>query len=518
MSVHQRPVLVADLLIGALREHARAPALQLGGMTVTAGSLADTISRVTQALDGLGIGPGSPVAILSGNRPEVLVALGATMVAGARTTSLHPMGSLADQAFVLADAGIETLIFDPSLFDERATQLAQRVPGLKHLLALAPSEAGPDLMALASRFGSRRLRAPDVRPEAIANLVFTGGTTGQPKGVMLSQRAVAAMTMVQMAEWALQPGTRFLISTPLSHAGAAFFLPTLLRGGCLHVLSRFDPEAVLDTIARDGITDTMLVPTMLYALLDHPKLGATDLTSLETVYYGAAPISPVRLAEAIERLGPRFFQFYGQSEAPMTIAVLRKGEHTLARLASCGRPVPWLRAALLDPEGNEVEGDGPGEICVRGPLVMEGYWNRPDETADTFRDGWLHTGDVARQDAEGFLTIIDRTKDLIVTGGFNVYPREIEDVIATDPAVAQVAVIGVPDDRWGEAVKAVVVARPGHTVDPSGVTQLVRAQKGPLHAPKSVDLVDALPLTALGKPDKQTLRRPHWAGHDRFVR
>jgi fatty-acyl-CoA synthase len=308
--------------------------------------------------------------------------------------------------------------------------------------------------------------------------------------------------------------------TPLSHAGAAFFVPTVIKGGSLFVLARFDPAEVLRTIEEQRITATMLVPSMLYALLDHPDARTRDLSSLETVYYGASAINPVRLQEAIDRFGPIFAQYYGQSEAPMVISYLAKGDHDPARLSSCGRPSALLRTALLDEDGEPVPVGEPGEICVAGPLLAGGYWNLPDETAATFRDGWMHTGDVAREDEDGFWFIVDRTKDMIVTGGFNVYPREVEDVVAEHPAVAQVGVIGVPDERWGEAVTAVVVMRDGHELTDAVIAEIqqaVKQRKGGVQAPKQVIAVDALPLTGLGKPDKKALRARFWEGAGRAV-
>jgi fatty-acyl-CoA synthase len=204
----------------------------------------------------------------------------------------------------------------------------------------------------------------------------------------------------------------------------------------------------------------------------------------------------------------------------MTITVLRKEEHRVgdpARLASCGRPVPWLDVTLLDDHGDEVEAGDPGEICVRGPLVMKEYLNKPEETAAAFEFGWLHTGDVARADDEGFLTIVDRKKDMIITGGFNVFPRELEDVLSSHPAVSAAAVIGIPDEKWGEAVKAVVVRRPGADVEAAELIDLVKARKGSVSAPKSVDFVDAIPLSPLGKPDKKSLRAQYWEGTERLV-
>jgi fatty-acyl-CoA synthase len=514
------PAFMPDLLVAALARHADKPAVYLGDEVLTASEVAAEMSRYIQAYASLGIGEHHPIAMLSKNRPEVLFTMGANMLTPCRSTALHPMGSVDDQAYVLEDAGVETLVFDPSAFEERAAELRDRVPGLKTLLALGPSEVGTDLIALAKTFDPQPLVAPVVDPEEVTGLTYTGGTTGKSKGVMQTYRSGATLTQIQLAEWEWPEDTRFLISTPLSHAGAAFFVPTLLRGGCIVVLPGFDPTAVLEAIQKYKITATMLVPTMLYILMDHPNVDDYDLSSLETVYYGASAMSPTRLKEAIEKFGSIFFQFFGQSECGMTIAVLKKDEHDtddMQRLATCGRAVPWLKVALLDDELNEVPDGEPGEICVRGPLVMKGYWNKPEQTAEALAGGWLHTGDIARKDAQGFLTIVDRKKDMIVSGGFNVFPREIEDVIGAHPAVGQVAVIGVPDEKWGEAVKAVVVLRPDQTVTAEELSELVKDKKGAVHAPKSVDFVDAIPVSALGKPDKKALRAQYWQGSDRLV-
>jgi fatty-acyl-CoA synthase len=442
------------------------------------------------------------------------------MVSAARNTPLHPLGSLEDQAYVLRDAGIETLVFDPA-FAERAAALRDRVPGLTRLLSLGPCDAGEDLTALAAACQPQPLVAPAVDPEAISALAYTGGTTGVPKGVMNTYRGSAAMAQIMLTEWQWPAELRHLICTPLSHAGAAFVVPVLVRGGTIVVLPKFDAGQVLAAIERYRITSLFLVPSMIYALLDHPAFGATDLSSLQTVFYGASPMSPARLQEAIRKIGPVFFQFYGQTEAAQTVCVMRKEDHDvddLARLATCGRPVPWLHVALLDDEGNVVPRGEPGEICVRGPLVMNGYWNKPEQTAEAFRHGWLHTGDVAREDRDGFFTIVDRKKDMIVSGGFNVFPREIEDVLATHPCVAASAVIGVPDPKWGEAVKAVIVLRDAAApVTAAELTALVKDHKGPHHAPKSVDFIDAIPLTPVGKPDKKALRARYWSGAGRQV-
>jgi fatty-acyl-CoA synthase len=248
---------------------------------------------------------------------------------------------------------------------------------------------------------------------------------------------------------------------------------------------------------------------MIYLLLDRALKDGRRPRSLETIIYGAAPMSAARLKQGLEVFGPVFMQLYGQTEAPLCLTVLGREEHRLDRpelLNSCGRPVAGMQLALLDDEGRRVPEGEPGEICVRGPIVMDGYLNRPDETAEALRFGWLHTGDIGRFDAEGYLYIVDRKKDMIISGGFNVYPREIEALLDRHPAVLQSAVVGVPDPKWGEAVTAVVVRRPDQEVTAQQLIEHVKAVQGSVSAPKSVVFVDSLPLTPLGKPDKKAVR------------
>jgi fatty-acyl-CoA synthase len=519
------PNHLGHLVVSALKRHRDKPVVVLGETTMTGGRTAEQVSRYAQAFEALGAGTGAPVALLSLNRPEVLLIIAAGQLQGSRRTALHPLGSLDDHAYILGDAGITTLIIDPvPAFVDRALGLLEKVPGLSQVLTIGPvpeplAHVGRDLTAAAATFAPRPLVPAALPPDQVVSITYTGGTTGKPKGVMGTAQAMTTMTQIQLAEWEWPEAPKFLICTPLSHAGAAFFAPTLLKGGSLIVVPKFDPGEVLRIVEEQRITATMLVPTMLYALMDHPGSRTRDLSSLQTVYYGAASINPVRLREAIDRFGPIFAQYYGQSEAPMAISYLAKGDHDDARLASCGRPSAFLRTALLGPDGAAVAPGEPGEICVAGPLLAGGYWNLPEVTAETFRDGWLHTGDVAREDEDGFWFIVDRVKDMIVTGGFNVFPREVEDVVAEHPAVAQVGVIGTPDEKWGEAVTAVVVLREDADGDLARLTSeiqaAVRERKGPVHVPKRVIVAESLPMTGLGKPDKKALRaryQPRSAG------
>ncbi|WP_167106526.1 fatty-acid--CoA ligase FadD8 [Mycobacterium sp. DL592] len=526
----RHPLHSGHLTVGALKRNKNKPVLHLGDTTLTGGQLADRISQYIQAFEALGAGTGATAGLLSLNRPEVLMIIGAGQTQGYRRVALHPLGSLDDHAYVLNDAGVTSLIIDPNpMFIERAQGLLDKVPGLKQVLTLGPvpealADSAVDLIAEAAKYTPKPLVAADLPPDHVGGMAYTGGTTGKPKGVLGTAQSITTMTTVQLAEWEWPENPRFLMCTPLSHAGAAFFVPTIIKGGELVVLTKFDPAEVLRVIEEQKITATMLVPSMIYALMDHPDSHTRDLSSLETVYYGASAMNPVRLAEAIRRFGPIFAQYYGQSEAPMVISYLAKADHDEKRLTSCGRPTLFARTALLDADGNEVPQGEVGEICVSGPLLSGGYHNLPEETAKTFKDGWLHTGDMAREDEDGFWFIVDRVKDMIVTGGFNVFPREVEDVVAEHPAVAQVCVIGTPDEKWGEAVTAVIVLRPDHPSDEASVATLteeiqaaVKERKGSVQSPKQIIVVDSVPVTALGKPDKKAVRARFWEGAGRAI-
>jgi fatty-acyl-CoA synthase len=497
------------LLANALSQDPQRPMLQLlNGPLLTVGDVRDAASQFVQALQSLGVGKGTRVGLLSANRPEVLHVANAVQLMASVYVPMHPLGGLADHLHVVQDAEIDVLIFDADRYGERAAELAKQAPTVK-LLAFGASAMAENLSELAKKFTPQKLIAPLVDPDDVMRLGYSGGTTGKPKALASVQRTGLVTVQIMMAEWEWPNPLRFLSCTPLSHAGAAMFLPTLMKGGTMLVLPNFDPVAVMQAIQDYRINCMMLVPTMIYALLDHPRFDEFDLSSLETIFYGASAISAPRLKEAIERIGPVFSQFYGQAEAPMAVTLLRKSEHDvndMKRLASCGRPTPWLHVELLDTNNNPVPDGEPGEICVRGPLIMNGYRNNPELTAETFAGGWLHSGDVAVRDPGGFLRIIDRTKDMIVTGGFNVYPREIEDILAEHPAVAQAAVIGVPHPKWGEAVKALVVLRAGKNVDAQTLIDAVAQRKGSFQAPKFVEFIDSIPQTAVGKPDKKALR------------
>jgi fatty-acyl-CoA synthase len=517
------PPLMPHLLIDGLNRYNDEPCLFLGDKVASYKDVRESTSQMVQALQSKGLGKGSRIAVISANRPEVLSNIAAMQISGCIGSPLHPLGSLDDHAYVLEAAEIDALVYDASLFEQHAAALKEKVPGLKLLLGFGPTQVGEDYLALAESFTPQPLIAPDIAPDDISSITFTGGTTGVPKGVLGTYKSTAYMSQIQMAEWEFPEQLRMLIPTPLSHAAAAFFIPVLQKGGAFYVMQGFTPDSFFDMVEQHKITCTMLVPIMLYFLLDSPRSATADMSSMETLFYGASPMSPARLREGIEKWGQIFYQFFGQSEAPMVLANMRRLEHDLSkpeRLSSCGRPSPWIHMSLRDTDNNEVAAGESGEICVRAPLVMKGYKDMPEQTAEAFAGGWMHTGDIGRFDDEGFLYIVDRTKDMIVSGGFNVFPREVEDVLATHEAVAQVVVIGVPDEQWGEAVKAVIVLKPNATLDDSLVPDLqalVKEAKGSVQSPKSIDFVEAIPLTPVGKPDKKAVRAMYWQDSDRGV-
>jgi fatty-acyl-CoA synthase len=497
-----------DVLIRSLRNHGDVPLLHTADdVSFTGAEVEGEIARYAAALARDKVELGTRVAILSGNRVEVLFVQHAIGVLGAVYITLHPLGTPFDFAHVLKDSLVDVVVVDK--VREKDVVKAIELSGSRARVLTLGGGDERDLVLLAGKQPDTQITLRRIDPEAICRVVYTGGTTGVPKASQVSFRALSTMYGIQAHDWQWPGEIRHLLCAPLSHVGGACFMPTIARGGSLYIEKGFDVVRILAAIERHRITCILLVPTMICAILDHPRLREFDVSSLETIFYGASPISPTRLRAAIAHFGPIFFQFYGQAEAVTTVTIMRREEHDISsdrRMASCGRPVPEAAVRLLDSDGNEVPDGEPGELCVRGPLVMSGYFNKPEETAAAFRDGWLHTGDVAVRDPDGFLRLVDRAKDLVITGGFNVYPRVVEDVLERHPSVASASVFGVPDDYWGEVVVAAVVLRDPST-DVSDLITYVRERKGPVQTPKRIEVVDRIPLTPVGKPDKKELRR-----------
>jgi fatty-acyl-CoA synthase len=464
-----------------------------------------------RGLRAAGLLPDDRVAILMKDSPDLITAMYGALWAGLTIVPLNTRLALEDHVYMLRDSGARALLFDDAMAG-RGSAIAQ--------------EAGPEICVRCSgdALSKAQDRGPgspeDVDPEKPVWIQYTGGTTGLPKGSLHSHRTMLSSLLSCALEFDLRPGERCAFVAPLTHSGAGMFLPVWMRGGTNILLGGFDADQLLSTIESERVTSTLMVPTMISVLLEHPALQQFDLSTLRTVVYGAAPISRTLLESALDQLGPVLVQAYGQTEAFCQITVMTKDDHVAARerpelLASCGRPVPLCDLRVVDDELQPLPPGETGEIIVRGPHVILGYLGKPEETAKTLVDGWLRTGDIGRRDEAGFVYLVDRKSDMIITGGFNVFPKEVELVLDRHDAVAAVCVIGVPDDKWGEAIKAVVV--PAREIDASELIGFVKAHKGSVAAPKTVDFVDALPLTSLGKVDKKALRQRYWADRERAV-
>ncbi|MCA1453075.1 AMP-binding protein [Bradyrhizobium sp. BRP22] len=509
---------VCEQTLRALARYPSRTAFSWPGGSITYQGATDLIGRMQNVFMRLGFTPGTRIALLTANRADTWCAGVAAQLARLAITWLHPLGSLDDQLFQIEDSDAQMLIVDAASFRDRGGELAAKATGVKTVFTLGPADYGIDLLQAIEQAGHATARCL-AGPDDIATLNYTGGTTGKSKGALRCHREYGGFAGAVLADFEIPETPRYLTVAPISHVAGTKVLPALMRGGTVHMLKGFDPEAVFRTIEREKINFTLFVPTMIYVLLDHPALDKTDLSSLELLLYGASAMSPSRLVEGIERIGPVFSQLYGQTEC-YPVSVLRKADHdpkTPELFLSCGFPIAVCNVKILDDNDEEVRAGEAGEICVRAPHVMAEYWKRPETTAETLKNGWLHTGDIARADERGYMYILDRKKDMIVSGGFNIFPREVEDVLSQHADVAMVAVVGVPDDKWGEAVTAVVVARDGARPDADELINLVKAKKGSAHAPKQIRFVKELPMTGVGKVDKKVLKASFWAGRERMV-
>ncbi|OAF12464.1 acyl-CoA synthetase [Bradyrhizobium centrolobii] len=515
--LHAFPLVCAQTLRALSRYPGRTAFVWPGGSLTYQGAI-DLIGRIQGVFMRIGLAPGARVAFLTANRADTWCAGVAAQLSRLGITWLHPLGSLEDQLFQLDDSDAEMLVVDAAAFRDRGGELAAKATQLKAVFTMGPADYGVDLLHAIETTGHASALCL-AGPNDISTLNYTGGTTGKSKGALRYHRENGGAAAAILADFEIPEAARYLTVAPISHVAGTKVLPTLMRGGTVHMLKGFDPEAVLTTIARERINFTLFVPTMIYVLLDHPALSRTDLSSLELVLYGASAMSPSRLMEGIERIGPVFSQLYGQTEC-YPVSVLRKADHdpkTPELFLSCGFPIAACEVRILDDNDQEVKTGEAGEICVRAPHVMAEYWKRPDITAETLKNGWLHTGDIARKDERGYMFILDRKKDMIVSGGFNIFPREVEDVLSQHADVAMVAVVGIPDEKWGEAVTAIVVPRDGAQPNPDELINLVKARKGSAHAPKQIQFVKQLPMTGVGKVDKKVLRASFWSGRDRMV-
>jgi acyl-CoA synthetase (AMP-forming)/AMP-acid ligase II len=498
---------------------ADAPCLTMDGNSLSYGQVQVLTHRVARGLSSAGITPGKHVAILSGNDPVAFACVFAISRAAAVWCPINPRNEAAENAYVL-DSFDCTALFFHSKFKELVDALRKDLPKLELLVCLDAEQAfAPSLDQWLAGVADVPFAAAPVSD--LAMIPGTGGTTGHPKGVMLTNRNLEAMTALTLMGYPFEGRPVYLAMAPLTHAAGVLAFPIMAHGGEIVIMPYPDLGEFLVLASRHKATHTFLPPTLIYMLLDHPALPATDLSSLQCFWYGAAPISVARLEEAIGKLGPVMAQLFGQTEAPMMISMMAPKDHfhpdgsiARERLSSAGRPGPLVQVAILDTENNIVPQGERGEIVVKGSLVMDGYYKNPEATAEATVDGWHRTGDIGYLDADNFLFIVDRAKDMIITGGFNVYSAEVEQALLAQPAVQDGAVFGLPDDKWGERVCAVVQLRAGHSADPDDLIAAVKAAIGSVKAPKELEIWDDLPRSKVGKVLKKDIRAQKLAERD----
>ncbi|MGD9531688.1 MAG: long-chain-fatty-acid--CoA ligase, partial [Pseudonocardia sp.] len=479
--------------------------------------LADRVRRLAGALRAAGVGPGDRIAVLDLNHPSCLELTLACAQIGAANTVVNFRLAPPEIVYVINDAGA-TLLFVGPEFTAAAEQVREKLPTVQRVIGV-PDEYEAWLAAA----------TPDaqVHPSAPGDCfvqLYTSGTTGFPKGAMLTHHGMLAHARNVSAGFAMDTTAVVQVCMPLFHVGGTSYALLAIHAGARIEMMRVpEPAAALAMIGEKGITHTFWVPALMAAMTQVPGVADRDFSSLKALSYGASPM-PLPVMRACLALFPGIMhQVYGMTEQCGVVSSLGPEDHAnpavAHRLVSAGRPIHGVEMEIRDPAtGEPVPVGEPGEIWVRSAQVMGGYWARPDATAAAITaDGWLRSGDGGHVDADGYFYVTDRIKDMIISGGENIYPAEIERVIAEHPSVADVAVIGVPDDRWGEVPKAVVVAAPGERVDPGELLAHCRAHLAAFKCPQSVDVRDELPRNPTGKILKKDLRKPYWEGRERQV-
>ncbi len=484
--------------------------LTMAGRTMSYRDVQQLSWRVARGLARSGIAPGDKVAILSGNDPIAFSCVFGISRAGSVWCPINPRNEAAENGFILDAFDCRLLIFHSNYAD----MVHKLIPDLKKIVEFVCLDAELPFATSFDRWLEGLETSAFQRKPAddVAMIPGTGGTTGKPKGVMLTERNLETMSALTLMGYPFEGRPRYLALAPLTHAAGVLCLPIMALGGEIVIMPQADVGNFLDHIERHRITHTFLPPTLIYMVLDHPNLASADLTSLQCFWYGAAPISATRLEEALRRIGP-MGQLFGQTEAPMMISMMAPKDHydgsgavATQRLSSAGRVSPLVQLAIVNAEGEHLPNGERGEIVVRGSLVMKGYYHNPDATAEASVNGWHRTGDIGYLDEDNYLYIVDRAKDMIITGGFNVYSIEVEQALAAHEAVLDCAVVGLPDEKWGERIVAVVQAKAGATIVATELAAFVKARIGSVKTPKQIEVWPDLPRSKVGKVLKADIK------------
>ena len=525
-------MILTETLTKALKLFPEKHAIVCGEKRWTYQEFYERINRLSHSLKGFGIKKDDKVAILHPNCHAFLETYYAIPQLGAISVPINYRLSPREIAFILQDSESKILIAD-SKFKNQIEPIRKEIRGIEKILWTGEgedSEGRGDLNyeKVLGQADFKTFPGPSINGEDVAQIYYTSGTTGRPKGVMLSHKNVATHALGTIAEIHLTDQDVWIHVAPLFHLADAWATWAVTWVGGTHVLVReFDAKVVLETIQKEKVTLTNLIPTMLNLMVNHPDVGKFNYSSLRVLLSGGAPIAPEVVRKIIETFKCDYIQTYGMTETSpyLTLSILKEhlkklsNEDQLRFKSKTGREFIGVELKVVNDQGKEVKKDEKevGEIIVKGDIVTKGYWKLPEETKKSIKDGWLYTGDMAVIDEEGYVTIVDRKKDMILTGGENVYSTEVENVIYMHPAILECAVVGVPDQKWGEAVKGIVVLRPGQKATAQEIIQFCKERMTHYKAPKSIDFIEALPRTGSGKIHKKGLRDQYWEGYEKKV-
>ena len=501
------------------------PAIVFGSKRISYAKMVERVNRLANGLIELGVKKNDRVALLANNCPEFLEVFFARYVLGVTEVTLNTRLNPKEWLYQINEVGASTLFLTEEFLSSLAT-IRPNLRSVKNVIAIPGG--GLETIDYERLISSSKSNEPDIDVDLseIQRIMFTSGTTGVPKGVVLSRKADMAQMRNILVDLVpdLTPKDVFLGLQPMYHAVRPFFFPCWIRGATHVIVPNFHPEIAFETIEKEKVTVIKTVPTILIRLVDHPEIGRHSVKSIHTIIYGGSSIPVEKLKEASRIFGPVLVQNYGQSESAMTVCHLRKEDHLLegraeqvARLASIGRPYSWVEVKVVDDNGKEVFPGQPGELIVRGDHNMSGYLNNPEETAKALRDGWVYTRDTAVMDEDGYIFLVDRKSDMIISGGENIYPNEVEQVLYQHSAVREACVFGIPDEKWGEMVTAAVTIKPGTSVTEEELIDFCKQCLAKYKTPKKVTFLDSLPKNANGKILRRELRAPYWVGQDRAI-
>lgn len=519
---------IPTLIAKGAKYYSDRTAIVFGEKRFTFREVNERANRLANGLLSLGIKKGDRIASLNRNCCQHIEIVFARFKIGAVDVTLNPRLSPEEAAWQINDSKTNTIFVAEELLDN-VRPILSSCRGIKNIIALSGASGKEidyeELIASGSPEEPPTIET-ELYDDELGGIMYTAGTTGKPKGIAHPRRtawAVARNLLLDMVP-DLSSQDVFLGLQPLYHAVGWFILPCWLRGTTHVIVPEFRAEIALDTIEKEKVTVVKTVPTVLVRLVAHPDIRKRNLHSVRTIIYGASPMPIEPLKQAIQIFGPVFIQNYGQTEAPMNICLLRKEDHVTegetektARLASVGRPYTLVEVRVVNEKGMDVSAGEVGEVVVRGDHIMKEYWQLPQETQETIKNDWLHTRDMARMDKDGYIYLVDRKSEMIISGGLNLYPNEVEQVLYKHPAVLEAAVFGVPDNDWGESVKAVIALKPGMMVTEQEIIDFCKSHLASYKKPKSVDFMTSLPKSPEGKVLRRTLREPYWKGHDRRI-